>query len=362
MHAMFSSKICRKEILMNSTQIDPISQLPLSWARTSIVDPVLNVVKLPFSASGWIPTAEIPHHYSFDQLYREHLSRLPNGFVLQSCSLSLRDYLIEQGCQVTAMGAEAILDLPWRGKRSVRELARRGRRHGTVHEIELSQTHQNKLAQLLRESPSRQGTQLRYTERSEFDASTRCFVFETAEKKWMGAITLSTIAPHYVHTELLLRHREAPVGIMEALITAIAQQLALEEVSHLSLGNVTPLPAAESESIFAAHRHPKELWTQSQISFRLGRVLNFAYNAEGLWGFKNKFTPRWEPLYLCASPHLSWATVVGLVQTTGYVNLVWSRLLGSWPSSMPTLKSPFPTPAGRCAPGPWFIKSILTAM
>jgi hypothetical protein len=356
MHAMFSSKSCFKEVLMNRTQTDSVSQLPLSWARTSTVDPVFNVVKLPFSASSWIPTAEIPHHYSFEQVYREQLSRLPHGFVLQSCSLPLRDYLIEQGCQVAAMGAEAVLDLPWRGKRSVRELVRRGRRHGTVHEIELSQTHQNKLAQLLREAPSRQGAQLHYTDRPEFDASTRCFVFETAEKKWLGAITLSTIAPNYVHTELLLRHREAPVGIMEALIAAIAQQLARDGVNRLSLGNVTPLPAAESETIFAAHRHPNELWTQSQLAFRLGRALNFAYNAEGLWRFKNKFTPRWTPLYLCASPRLSWATVAGLVQVTGYVDLVWSRLLGSWPGSIPTLKSPIPT--GRCAPDPRFIKSM----
>ena len=69
---------------MNRTQTDSVSQLPLSWARTRTVDPVFDVVKLPFSAPAWIPTAEIPHHYSFEQLYREHLSRLPHGFVLQS--------------------------------------------------------------------------------------------------------------------------------------------------------------------------------------------------------------------------------------------------------------------------------------
>ena len=95
---------------MNSSQTDSISQLPLSWARTNTADPVFNVVKLPFTSPGWIPTAEIPHHYSFDQVYREHLSPLPNGFVLQSCGLPLRDYLIQQGCQVAAMGAEAVLE------------------------------------------------------------------------------------------------------------------------------------------------------------------------------------------------------------------------------------------------------------
>ncbi len=327
---------------MNRIQTDSILHLPLSWARSNTADPVFNLVKLPFSSPDWIPTAEIPHHYSFDQVYREYLGSLPNGFVLQSCSLPLRDYLIQQGCQVAAMGAEAILDLPWRGKRSVRELARRGRRHGTVHEIEFSSKHQIKLAQLINDSASRQGVQLRHTERSEFDDSTRCFIFETAEQKWMGAITLSTLAPNYVHTELLLRHREAPVGIMEAIITAIAHQLVLEGVQHLSLGAVTPLPAAESEPIFAAHRHSNELWTRSQLAFRLGRALRFAFDAEGLWRFKNKFSPRWEPLYLCASPGLSWATVAGLIQATGYLDFIWDQLLGLWPSSIPKIRSPFP--------------------
>jgi lysylphosphatidylglycerol synthetase-like protein (DUF2156 family) len=325
---------------MSIAQTDSIAQLPLSWARTTTAEPEFNVVKLPFTSPDWIPMAEIPHHTSFDQVYREYLSRLPQGFVLQSCGLPLRDYLIQQGCQVAAMGAEAVLDLPWRGKRSVRELARRGRRHGSIRELELSPGHHHKLAQLISEASSRQGTQLHHTERPAFDASTRCFIFETAEKKWLGAITLSTTAPNYIHTELLLRHREAPLGIMEALITAIAQQLALEGVGHLSLGNVTPLPAAESATIFAAHRHPNELWMRSQLSFRLGRVLNFAYNAEGLWRFKNKFAPRWQPLYLCASPCLSWATVAGLIHATGYFNLVRNRLFDTWPISMPTRRAP----------------------
>ncbi len=126
---------------------------------------------------------------------------------------------------------------------------------------------------------------------SEYDDSTRCFIFETVEQKWLGAITLSTPAANYVHTELLLRHREAPVGVMEAIVTTKTHQLALEGVKHLSLGTVTPLPAVESETIFAAHRHPNELWTRSQLVLQLGRALKFAYNAEGLWRFKDKFSP-----------------------------------------------------------------------
>jgi hypothetical protein len=333
-----------REIFMDTTQTASVSRLPLSWARTNATVPAFNLVRLPYSSPGWIPTAEIPHHYSFDQVYREYLSSLPNGFVLQSCSRHLRDYLIQQGCQAAPMGAEAVLDLPWRGKRSVRELARRGRRHGFVQEIKFSTQHHQKLAQLIRNTPSRQGVELKHTERSEFDESTRCFVFETTEQNWLGAITISTPAPDYVHTELILRHREAPVGIMEAIITAITTQLAQEGVQHFSLGTVTPLPAAESDEIFAAHRHPDELWTRSQLSFMLGRALKFALNAEGLWRFKDKFSPRWEPLYLCASPELSWATIAGLLQATGYFDLVLDRLLALSPISIPAIRSLFPSP------------------
>ncbi|KAA3646447.1 MAG: DUF2156 domain-containing protein [Chloroflexi bacterium] len=317
----------------------PISQLPRSWARTKENKPSFNIVRLPFSSLAWIPTAEIPHNYSFDQIYHQHLKRLRGGFVLQSCSPELRDYLIGQGCEVAAMGAEAILDLPWRGKRSVRELAQRGRRNGRVREVEINRANQQKLRQLLDNAPARQGTLLKHTERDGFDAGTRCFVFETPEKKWLGAVTLSMVASDYYHTELLLRHQDAPIGIMEALVTAIAEQLSLEGVSHLSLGAVTPLPEAQTTEIFSNHRHPHELWTHSQLAFRLGRLLNFAFNAEGLWRFKNKFSPRWQPVYLCASPQLTWPTIIEIVHATGYFNLVQSRLLETWPKSIPLVGS-----------------------
>lgn len=315
---------------MTNAQTFSMSQLPLSWARTTIAEPLFDQVKLPFTAPKWIPTAEIPHDITFDELYREHLSQLPQGFVLQSCNLALRDYLITQGCQSAPMGAEAILDLPWRGKKSVRELARRGRRHGTIREVGLNRLHQFKLTQLVKESPSRQGVQLRHTERVAFDESTRCVVFETPEGKWLGAVTLSTVNPTYVHTELLLRHPDAPTGIMEALITAIAQKLTEEGVQHFSLGNVTPIPTEEFDELLSPHRVSNDLWHLSCLAFWMGRKLNFAFNADGLWRFKNKFSPRWEPLYLCASPKLSLATVTGLFYMMGYVELVWNQVLETW--------------------------------
>ncbi len=319
---------------MNGSQTDLLSKLPLSWARTDTAEPAFNQVRLPYSTPAWIPTAEIPPHYSFNRVFRDYLSRLPHGFVLQSCSLAVRDYLIAQGCQAAAMGAEAVLDLPWTGKRSVRALARRGRRHGIVREIEHGPRSQRRLARLAESAPSRQGVQLRHTERAEFDESTRCFVLETPDDKWLGAITLSMPAPHYAHTERWLRQAHAPVGVMEAIISGMAETLASEGTQQLSLGTVTPVPVEAFDRIFKPHRHPEELWLRSRLAFRLGSALRFAYNAQGLWRFKNKFSPRWEPLYLCASPALSWATIAGLVQATGYFGLVREKLESLWPQAI----------------------------
>ena len=311
---------------MNSMQTKTLFELPLSWARTDTAVSTLKPVNLPLTSTQWVPLAEIPHDTSFEQLYQTHLRPMTNGVILQSVNVGLRNYLLQQGWHAAAMGSEAILDLPWRGKRSVRELARRGRRHGIVQEVENNYSNKGKLAQLIHRSPSRQGAQLKYTERPNFDESTRLFVFETAEKQWLGAITISTNTATSAHTELLIRHKEAPTGIMEALITAITQQLTSEGFMQLSLGNVPILPTAENKALFAQHRHPNELWLWSQLMLKFGQGLNFAYNAAGLWHFKNKFSPRWEPLYLVASKRISWRMIMGLVQATGYLKLVQSSL------------------------------------
>ena len=314
-------------------------QLPLSWARTNTAAPKFNPVKLPLTSVQWVPLAEIPHGFSFEKLYQEYLQPKSNGFILQSVNVTTRDFLLQRGWQAAAMGTEAILDLPWKGKRSVRELARRGRRHGSIQEVENNRSNQVKLAQLKRYSPSRQGVQLKYTERPNFDRSTRLFVFETIEHKWLGAVSISSNTATAAHTELLLRHQEAPIGIMEALITFIAQQLTDEGFTQLSLGNVPVLPTEENTALFAQHRHPNELWLRSQLIFKLGQRFNFVYNAEGLWQFKNKFSPRWEPTYLVSSTRISWLVIAGLMQATGYLKLVQSSLSKLWPT-FPKIKWP----------------------
>ena len=310
---------------MNSSE--DISQLPLGWARSPQTTAALTPVALPYSSLAWFPEAEVPHGVPFDAIYQEHLSRLSHGFVLQNCSVQLRDYLLERGCQAAAMGAEAVLQLPWRGKRSVRELARRGRRHGAIRELAHTPANQYTLNQFVTDSARGQAPQLKHTARPTFDGTTRCFVLEEAANHWLGAITISMVTPTYAHVERLLRRQQAPVGVMEAIITEIANTLVGEGVTELSLGNIFP-PVPELDPVFEEHRHSAELWRMSQLAFTLGRASKFAFNYEGLWRFKEKFSPTWRPLYLCATPRLSWATILGITQSIGYFSLAHHRTIG----------------------------------
>jgi hypothetical protein len=313
-----------------------ISSLPLSWARSAIAVPKLDIVDLPYSSINWIPTAEIPQSLSFNQLFQDHLSKLENGFVLQNCNLELRDFLISKGNQAALMGAEAQLNLPLQPKRSLKALISRGLRHGAVKELPFNAANRQKFDLLLQHSAARQGQQLAFIERAEFDQSTRCFVFES-NHQWLAAATLSSPSSKSFHTEMILRHKQSPNGVMEALISHIAINLAHEGQKVLSLGAVTPMPPSYSSELFSHHRHPQEQWLRSQTLFRLGRALNFAFNARGLWHFKNKFKPAWRPLYICATPSLTWATLAGIAHNTGYFKLIQSSLRSQLKTTLPLL-------------------------
>lgn len=87
----------------------------------------------------------------------------------------------------------------------------------------------------------------------------------------------------------LMRHvDDAPVGLMDFLFTELLLHFKSEGYAEFSLGNA-PLSGLEG------HRH-------SQLSTRLGAFVyrhgRHFYNFEGLRMFKEKFGPRWEPIFL----------------------------------------------------------------
>jgi phosphatidylglycerol lysyltransferase len=91
-------------------------------------------------------------------------------------------------------------------------------------------------------------------------------------------------APAESGVDLMRRRPDAPAGAMELLLSEVAGRLAGEGMNVLDLG-LAPLSGLGDR------------WAERGLGwiFRNGSGL---YDFKGLYRFKNKFRPRWEPRYL----------------------------------------------------------------
>ncbi|HEY52084.1 MAG TPA: DUF2156 domain-containing protein [Caldilineae bacterium] len=294
---------------------------------------------MPLSRRQWVPLADIPYDASFERIYRQSLSSLPGGFVLHGCNTTVSRFLLAEGCQVAQTGVEAVLNLEEgnMAKPSVLDLARRGGRWGRVMEVLPTEANQHRLAQLAQTTAHGAKPQLQYAFRTQFDEATRGFVFATPEGKWLAAITLSLMKPNYWHTELLLRRKSAPIGVMEALVTEVFDRLKKEggrDKGRWSLGMV-PFLSISDPLLEQSCKNAFSLPCRNELMLKVGRLLHFSFNYEGLFRFKDKFSPEWRPLYLCGKPTLPWRVLIDLsiksrhLHLLGYGVPTWFRSVGA---------------------------------
>jgi len=288
-----------------------MGSLPLSWSRVGSLTPQFLLLKLPLSHSFWLPFANIPGDDPFETVFDNIVKKLPDNLVIRGCNTAIAAFLHRQGWGAIQVGAEAVLNLPGNRckKASLRELVRRGLRHGVVCEVEYSAECVQKLEVLRRDSVHGRKPRLQYLFRSGMDDTRRCFVFKTTQGKWLGAVTLSRNGFETYHAELILRHSLAPIGVMEALLLTVTNRLREENCSALSLGEVPFMRMEPSRSGRTALLH------------HIGRAYKFAYNYEGLYRFKNKFEPEWRPLYICARPKITTTILSDLFFRSGCFRL-----------------------------------------
>jgi len=299
----------------------PILDLPLSWARVDATAPRLRTLRLPLSRRTWVPCADIPEGWSFQQVFEAHLRPLPGGVILQGCNETLARYVRSQGGDAAQVGVEAALATDARAKASLMELAHRGRRWGEVKELFPDEVNRRKMAELWQATAHGSKPQLQCAFRTDFDEHLRGFVLVNGEGVWLGALTLSQMKPDYWHVELLLRREDAPVGVMEALILDVKARLRAEGARWLSLGTV---PFVEMADPLAAGscRWPWRPTCRGRAIARMGRWMRFSFDYQGLYRFKQKFGPIWRPLYLCGWPDLPWRILPDLSWTSRHLHLV----------------------------------------
>lgn len=209
-------------------------------------------------------------------------------------------------------GQEAILNLREISfnKKSLMQLIKRGNKNGNCCEIIYSEANSRKLNYFFKQTVHAGEPQLKGFFDTEFLKRHRLFVIKNDQDKWYGAILLTVKNTKLVQTELLLRMKHSPACVMESLIFFIYNKLKEEGFEKWSLGAV---PFVGKSSFYRLKEY---------LLIRTGRLLNFAYNYNGLYFFKNKFNPEWNDCYLLSNRRISYASILKIAVQSNLLSLI----------------------------------------
>lgn len=311
------------------------AQLPLSWIHKEIKYPNFDVVNLRLSGVPWIYNAEIPSDYDLNCMCDELESKFDQGFLLRGCRAELAAHLNDKGYKIIRTGAEGVIDLQCISDlpESVGNLVRRGEKFGEVAEISLTETNRNKVSSFIKKTPYALKPKLKYLFNTSFDSNTRCFVMSTSDRNWLGLITFSFSSVDTCHAEMILRQKNASVGVMEYLLFSVMHILKEEGYKKFSLGEVPFVTPASMDYINYNESFLRSL--QEFLLFKSGHLLRYAFNYRGLFDFKNKFNPDWQPVYICTSSKAPFLSLIDLFYKTGYLELSRKELVSSFIFSNP---------------------------
>lgn len=292
-----------------------LTNLPLSWIYSPSNKFIVDEVNLFRDESIWLSLVQSPKINFIDEIIDLYPDK---KILLRGCDESISSELLKHGYNKINTGREAVLNFNTNhfSKKSLKELIRRGSRHGNVVEYNYSKNVEEKLSAFKNETLHAKKPQLKNLFRDKFLEEMRLFVFENHKKEWLGAVMVSKNSETKFHTELLLRKKSAPVGIMESLIFYTFQKLKSTGAKEFSLGEV-PFITSTNKNIFN---------TKEFIINSIGKSLHLAYNYKGLYKFKNKFNPHWNDIYLCGKPNISFMDLVLLSQKTNFTRLILFKL------------------------------------
>jgi lysylphosphatidylglycerol synthetase-like protein (DUF2156 family) len=123
---------------------------------------------------------------------------------------------------------------------------------------------------------------------------------------------------------MILRAEDAPPGVMDALFVEIMEILRQEGMKELSLGEVPFVTCGHAENTAS----PSGQYIKEKFLFGMGYIFKYAYNFRSLFQFKNKFRPKWEPVYICA-PKISWTALADIFIESGFYTLSGAALISS---------------------------------
>ncbi len=298
---------------VSDTAAPTLPPLPMSWAIDSGASG--QTYSLSMSGVEWVCWQTLTQMLQPAALLHSLHEHFPQGFLVRGVPTGLWAHWQNEGLHAITSGLEAALPpYPelW-GKSSLRQLCRRGLRWGEVRELAPAAVSSARYTRFIENSNIGHRPLLRGMYRGQPTDAQRCFVFENDDGEWLALVTLTRNAAHRWHVELMQRSLSAPVGVMEATILTLYERLHFEnEQHHLTLGEV---PFMNTGGGFL-----------SKLTRLAGQAVKPGYHYPGLYRFKDKFKPDWQPLRIVSTKPITPLTMAELMFTTGAHKLMW-RLL-----------------------------------
>lgn len=299
--------------------------LPLSWTRTATERHWdAEFIALP-SKRSFIYDATVSESLSHPAALAAHLrNKFPEGFLVRGVDWQLAEEITAAGGEALCLGAAADLNLQQQNS-----LASRPTEGLVFHECAPLESH-GFIAALRRRSPHHRKAALRFLFQTSPSSASRVFVArELRSGSPQALISLSPASGSAYSLELMLRATQATSGTMEHLIIRTAELLASEGSASLSLGEVPFVGDGASTPSSVRLRGMQKL------ALLASRRLARSYDARALYSFKNKFSPRWRPVYWCGWPRLSVLDFLAVALHSNTLDLCCERsALRSFPAAL----------------------------
>lgn len=266
----------------------PRKGLPLGWLRANSRMLETKHITLD-SNTAFVYEVDVPNSFGSQRVQAELQERFPNGYILRGVHDRTFFGVSYHKNQWLCLGQAASIDLRnWSPSKSLLKLVQRGENKTTVRKVGTSEAVE--FFEELRGTDKQ--ARLKYLYRDVPSAYTPAFAAMCKTSRApLALVTISRNSKHGYHLEIMKRHPNAPVGTMEALLFRLVNFLK-ENRQNLtfSLGEVP----------FCA---PAGLASEKLINFAAKAILP-AYDFNGLYNFKNKFKPYWQPIYWYGWPKL----------------------------------------------------------
>ena len=255
-----------------------------------------------------------PHYYEylFDPVNIEQITSTEKNIFISCSDGKIATILAGKKFETLRVGKEAVLDFNKEhfGKTRIKELIKAGLRYGKIKEYYYDNETAENLEKFKSVCSHGDEPQIKCFFNDKLTGSNRLFIFENFTGSWLGALMLSEAPNKKIKTDLLLRRKDAPNGVMETLIYGTFSRLKNEGFKLWSLGEVPYI-------IYDSRFFSKEFW----INF-IGRKTKFAYNYSGLFKFKNKFNPEWNDVYICTKKRLNLFFLLRILVKSNLIVLV----------------------------------------